>query len=312
MYWKADQQETEKFLSLIKKHIPFVVYDLETTGKKSNVDYIVQFSANRYEVINGIYEQVDSIDLFIKPPVIMSQEVIDIHGITNEFLENKPTEDEVFPQIREFLRDAVISGYNIVKFDNKFMSELYKRMGETFEPDNVVDIYSIAKENIYPKDVKTFLLENDKENQYERNDPKLYSLSLSNVIKYLHIDEEIRFHTASEDVKATWLCAINLAKQNTRFFSYPWDKRKKADIIRMDPFKKSSTINYTYVTLCSNDGQYFKLYYDNRTKGWVSEDESTIMQLDMPSIHAKALEIAKQQGFDNLEKMNCQYKKDAA
>lgn len=309
MYWKMNQDETKKFLELVKQGKPFVVYDLETTGKKSTADYVVQFSACRYEMVGKYYENVDSINLFIKPPVYMSQEVVDIHGITNEMLEDKPTEAEVFSQIESFMKDAVIMGYNIIKFDNKFMEEMYKRQGKEFVPEETADVYLMAKENVYPKDVKTFLLEKDKNvGKLNPHDPKLYSLSLSAMITYMEVEDSFQFHSADEDIRATWACAVKLAKKYNKLFSFPWEKRRQAKIIRMDSFKKSSLINYTYVVLQDETGSYYKMYYDNRTKGWVDTEGSVIPMLNMPDVHEQAEKIAFKRGYKTLEKFEGNYK----
>ncbi len=108
MFWKADNTSIIRFYQLLQQHKPFIIYDLETTGKKKDTDRIVQLSANRYEVRAGAYQLVDSINIYMKPPFPMEQSVVDIHGITNEFLKDKPREDEVFPVIYKFFADSFI------------------------------------------------------------------------------------------------------------------------------------------------------------------------------------------------------------
>lgn len=287
MFFKIEKPETIKFYNLIKEQKPFIVFDLETSGKKSTVDWIVQFSANRYEVINGIYQKVATLNEYIKIPVWMDQEVVNIHGITNEFLENKPTENEIFPVIEKFMdTNAVIAGYNIVKFDIKFMDEMYKRQGKVFEPQNVVDIYKIAKENIYPNDIK--------------NEEFKYSLKLSNVVEYLNISEDINFHSADEDIYATWLCGIKLLKHHKKYFMINHANKYSCEIKRMSLYKKSSTVNRIYTEIIFN-GRVGKIYWDIPKNAWVDVNDNNILeQINVFELHQKVKEI--------MEKRNCDFK----
>lgn len=290
MFWKVDNTQAIKFYHLILQHKPFIVYDLETTGKKKDIDRIVQFSANRYEVINGIYQMVKSIDLYIKPPFLMEQAVVDIHGITNEFLADKPREEDVFPVIYEFFNDpdCIITGYNILKFDNVFMKHMYERNGALFDLDDerFVDIYGIAKSVIHPKEVED------------------HSLKLSNVASYLGITEDFNFHSAAEDIQATWLVGVELAKLYKKMFKDPWNNRENPRILNLNKYKKSSSVDRVYVMVQFDSGEKEKLFYDVRLKGWVDEGDTVIYRTNMPYLHYEATKIAEQMGFESLDKFD--------
>ena len=290
MFWKVDNTQAIKFYNLILLHKPFIVYDLETTGKKKDVDRVVQFSANRYEVIDGIYQMVSSIDLYIKPPFLMEQAVVDIHGITNEFLADKPREEDVFPAIYEFFNDpnCIITGYNIMKFDNVFMQHMYERNGAVFDlnEDRFVDIYGIAKSVIYPKEVQD------------------YSLKLSNVANHLGISDDFNFHSAAEDIQATWLVGVELAKLYRKLYKDPWCNRENPRILSMSKYKKSSSIDRVYLMVQFDSGEKEKLFFDVRLKAWVDESDAVIYRTNMPYIHEEATKIAKQMGFESLDKFD--------
>ena len=130
MSWKS-KIVTEKFQNAIKNRKKICIFDVETTGLSKDKDRIVQFSAiiaepNQY----GIYQETSFLDLYIKQPVYMTQQVINIHHITNEFLEDKPMESEVVNEIYNFLKKAdFISGYNIARFDIAFLDKMLGRFG---------------------------------------------------------------------------------------------------------------------------------------------------------------------------------------
>ncbi len=290
MFWKKDIEETLLFLAYMRAGYPFIVFDLETSGLKVATDRIVQFSANKYEKIEGKYQMTDSIDLYIKPPFLMEQSVIDVHGITNEFLENKPSEAEAFQDILKFMNvPAVFTGYNIKKFDMKFIAELFKRQGYNFEPNAVVDIYTIAKELIYPKETEN-------------------SLKLINVCNYFGIADGVTFHSAAEDILATWNCGLALAEKYQQEHRKKEEEKEKAIIKSMSQYKKSSSVNRIYVDILCSTG-YGKVYYDIPKKGWVDcGDNGVIPYINMHDLNERAENIAKSRNFKSLEKFEGSYK----
>lgn len=311
MFWKTETENLEKFYHFIMEHRPIIVYDTETTGRSSKVDRIVEFSANRYEVVDGIYQLAASIDLYMKPPFHMSQYVIDIHGITNEFLEDKPSEKDVFETIRNFLSypEAVICGYNNEKFDDKFLEEMYCRYGLHFPevPMEFADIYKIAKELISPSDMKETLSKREN-NDIEGKD--LYSLRLSNVIAYYGIEQQFGFHTASEDIQATWMAGIHMLKDFKNKFriekgiSVCWNERESVRIIKMDQFKMSSLVNRIYVTILRESGKKDRIYYDVRAKGWMDETSRIMNEVNMKKIAEDADTISRKMGFAGIDKFS--------
>lgn len=160
----------------------FIVLDTETTGKDCKIDYIVEFSAIKYKVVEHKPVEIDRIDLFIKPPFLMDQEVIKIHGITNEFLEDKPSETDVFEYIKSFLgKTPIIAAYN-GDFDIGFINEVYERNKENFSYQILLDVLEMARD----------LVGDDTEKK-----------NLETVVKYYGLDDDIRFHNGFDDVRAT-------------------------------------------------------------------------------------------------------------
>ena len=102
-----------------------VVLDTETTGFSKYKDRIVEFGALKLKQGHVI----DEMNVLINPKIEIPQRVIDVHGITNEMVKDKPSEEFYVPQIINFLKDSVyIVGHN-VSFDIGFLEEMFKRQG---------------------------------------------------------------------------------------------------------------------------------------------------------------------------------------
>lgn len=294
MYWKKDTPETLKFYEYVRRGKPFIVFDTETTGLKKDCDRIIQFSAARYEIVGKVYQETNAVNFYIRPPFFMEDKVIEIHGITNEFLADKRTEEDVYPEIEAFMdRETVICGYNIKRFDIPFLNQMAKRNGSCYNPTEVVDIYTVCKENIYPGEVEDF------------------SLKLCNVAKYFRVADGVTFHSAMEDISATWAVgAAALKKYYTRIVN-PEEKKEKVCIISMSLFKKSSSVNRIYVDVFGSFG-YGKFYYDIRTKGWVTcgDDSNLIQTVDMDHLQGQAEQVAIAKGFKSLDKFEGNYHRE--
>ena len=280
----ANKEEVNKFWWCVMEGLPFVVFDVETTGIKK-VDKIVQFSATRYEKVNGIYTCVKEYDEYIKPPFEMDDEVIAVHGITNEFLKDKPDEYEIFPLIKEIFKDldkTVIAGYN-VKFDIGFMERLYKENKETFVAPMVVDCMLMSA------------CVTDKQLDLEG------SRTLGNTAKFLGVADGVSFHSAIEDVKCTWDCMVEMLKRFVKNPTIPEEAKETASIERMSLFdKKWRKVNdrnikekRIYVNARTKSGYYANVYYDALDKCWRNgKDSDSIARINMEVLEKEAIRIA--------------------
>jgi DNA polymerase-3 subunit epsilon len=105
------------------------VFDLETTGLQVTKDRIVQIAALKIHP-DGKQEELN---LIVNPEMKIPQEVIDIHGITNEKAIKAPTFAELAEEIKSFFGDADLAGYNSNKFDIPVLAEEFLRVGVEFD-----------------------------------------------------------------------------------------------------------------------------------------------------------------------------------
>lgn len=249
--WKGNI-ETLKFQSIIKEKKKLCIFDVETTGLNKTKDRIIQFSAIMVAPDQfGIYREIDYLDLYIKQPVYMTQEVINIHHITNEFLEDKPLESEVAKRIYDFMIKAdVISGYNIVKFDMAFINALFDRAGLSINID-IVDIYPFALESFDRRDYEKMNLE---------------TLCTTHNINAI-------FHSAIDDVRACYKLMQFMIHRAAMERIVP-DGPKITSITNVTEFKKGKTVNRLYFDFINEFGQKGKGHYDRWNLSWELDKKS--------------------------------------
>lgn len=120
---------------------PIAFFDVEATGLILSKDRIVEIA------IVKVYpdgREEDFVSL-VNPEVQIPEEVIDIHGITNDKVKDAPTFKELAPKLLEIIKDADFGGYNSIKFDIPILAEEFLRAG--FEVDfsnkRFVDVQNI-------------------------------------------------------------------------------------------------------------------------------------------------------------------------
>ncbi|MBY0383783.1 3'-5' exoribonuclease [bacterium] len=95
----------------------FIGFDTETTGRYPIESEICEIAAVKYT--NG--KIIDSFQSLIKPKRPMGEEVIKIHGITNEMVQNAPPLKEVLPKFRQFIDDGILIAHH-APFDLGFIT----------------------------------------------------------------------------------------------------------------------------------------------------------------------------------------------
>src|SRR5574344_125037 len=107
----------------------FVVFDIETTGLLKYRDKITEIGAVRIE--DG--EITETYNQLINPERMLPEKIIEITGITDAMLADKPTIDEVLPGFLEFCKGSLLVGQN-TDFDVGFIRHNAKNLGLDFDP----------------------------------------------------------------------------------------------------------------------------------------------------------------------------------
>lgn len=113
-------------LELIK---PLCVFDLETTGIQITKDRIVQIAIIKV-LPSG--ERVEYNQL-VNPEMNIPDEIVKIHGISNEMVKDCPKFIDIAQELSEFIGESDLAGYNSNKFDIPVLAEELLRAGFEFD-----------------------------------------------------------------------------------------------------------------------------------------------------------------------------------
>lgn len=115
---------------------PICFFDLETTGTNLAKDRIVEIAILKV-FPNGNKE---SKTWLVNPEMPIPEEVIAIHGISNEKVANEPTFKELAPRVHEMIKGCDLGGYNSNRFDIPLLVEELLRAGIDFEMKNTLSV----------------------------------------------------------------------------------------------------------------------------------------------------------------------------
>lgn len=120
-----------------------IVLDTETTGMDPNDGHrIIEIGA--VECINHV-PTGKHLQLYINPEREVPADAIAVHGITNEFLADKPVFAQVYTEFIDFIKDAKLVIHN-AEFDMKFLNWELKKVGHPALPwSHVVDTLGMAR-----------------------------------------------------------------------------------------------------------------------------------------------------------------------
>ena len=121
-----------------------ICFDTETTGLSCNGgDRIVEIGA--LELINHV-PTGRQFHEYINPERDVPQKVVEVHGLTNEFLADKPVFADIAQSWIDFVgEDGILVAHN-AEFDINFINMELKKCGlPTYDWDRVVDTLAIAR-----------------------------------------------------------------------------------------------------------------------------------------------------------------------
>ncbi|MEO5996820.1 MAG: 3'-5' exonuclease [Chitinophagaceae bacterium] len=111
----------------LKKPLAFI--DLEATGINLGTDRICEIAIVR--ILPDNTRQVKR--KLINPEIPIPPNVTEIHGLTNELLKDAPVFKQVANEIKQFLDNCDLGGYNSNRFDIPLLMEEFLRTGIEFD-----------------------------------------------------------------------------------------------------------------------------------------------------------------------------------
>ncbi len=123
----------------LKKPLAFI--DIEATGSNVTTDRIVEIA-----IVKVLPDGNRSVKRkIINPGIPISQQIIDIHGITNEMVKDAPTFKQAAHDIKQFLDGCDLAFYNAFRLDMPLLVEEFIRAEVEFDMKNrkIIDVQKI-------------------------------------------------------------------------------------------------------------------------------------------------------------------------
>jgi DNA polymerase-3 subunit epsilon len=122
-------------------HRPIAFIDLETTGINISTDRIVEIAI--VKVQPGGTQVVKR--KLVNPLIPIPNEAAAVHGITDEMVKDAPSFKQIANEIKQFIDNCDLAGYNSNRFDIPLLIEEFSRAGIDFDTTNrkTVDVQRI-------------------------------------------------------------------------------------------------------------------------------------------------------------------------
>ena len=184
---------------------------------------------------------------YINPLKTLTEENIKIHGITNEFLEDKPLFEDIAEEFLSFIQDSFIIAHN-ANFDVGFLNhELEKVSKPLIAKDRVVDTVVIAR-NRFPGQ----------------------QVNLDSLVKKLKVNSLVdrEFHGALKDAKI--LTDVYLELQGINQMGLELNERNVEDL------KLSGELNLKPIVLTKDETETHKEFIKNNipNSNWAKIDKN--------------------------------------
>ncbi|WP_248448236.1 DNA polymerase III subunit epsilon [Sinorhizobium meliloti] len=120
-----------------------IIFDTETTGLDNREDRVIEIGGIELE---NQFPTGRTIHIYINPGERkVHPEALAVHGITDEFLKDKPPFDDVAQEIVDFFGDARWVAHNAT-FDIGFINAEFERLGlPPIGSDRVIDTLALAR-----------------------------------------------------------------------------------------------------------------------------------------------------------------------
>lgn len=125
----------------LKLHRPLVTFDLETTGVVVGLDRIVELG-----VLKVLPDGTQSVKVWrINPEMSIPAAASRVHGIYDADVADCPTFKDVAADIKQYLTNVDLAGYNSNRFDVPMLVDEFLRAGVEFDIRNhkLIDVQHI-------------------------------------------------------------------------------------------------------------------------------------------------------------------------
>ncbi|WP_276391645.1 3'-5' exonuclease [Eudoraea chungangensis] len=219
---------------------PICFFDLETTGTNVSQDRIVEISVLKIYP-NGNKE---SKTWLVNPEIQIPEEVIAIHGISNEKVANEPTFKMLSKSIYQMIKDSDLAGFNSDRFDIPLLAEEMLRSGVDFDLKNMssVDVQTIfhkmEKRNLSAAYKFYCGKELDNAHSAEADTLATYEVLLGQLEKYPELENNVKklseFSRRRQSVDFAGFIILNAEQQE--IFSFGKHKGKKVrEVLEKEP-----------------------------------------------------------------------------
>ncbi len=121
---------------------PLAVIDLETTGINLAVDRIVELAIVKVQPDGSRVVKRK----LVNPQMPIPKAASDVHGITDDLVKDAPSFKQIANEIRQFLDNCDLAGYNSNRFDIPMLVEEFLRSGLEFD---VTSRYLLDVQKLY-------------------------------------------------------------------------------------------------------------------------------------------------------------------
>lgn len=120
-----------------------IIFDTETTGLESKVDRVIEIGGielvDHFPTGRTFHKYISPGDRKVHPDALA------VHGLTDEFLKDKPTFAEIIEELQEFFHDAKWIAHN-ANFDIGFINAEFDRLGVApVQSEQVIDTLAMAR-----------------------------------------------------------------------------------------------------------------------------------------------------------------------
>ena len=164
----------------------FICFDIETTGLSAARDKITEIGAVKVE--NGVI--TDTFSTFANPEMPIPQKITQLTGITDDMVNDAPSQSEAVSAFLEFAGDNVLVAHN-APFDTSFIAKACEDMGREY---NYTSIDTVAISRAILTDIK--------------------NCKLDTVAKFLRLGD-FNHHRATDDAEMLARIFINLCQRLT-------------------------------------------------------------------------------------------------